>query len=127
MARPKKAAEIHDITGSYTRNPQRRPQNSAKPKGELGNLPKTLPETWRKCWDELVSLVCPGVLGDSDSVWLERAARLLAKSRTDPDNFTGANEAALITYLGKMGMNPSDRQKITVSKPDGESPADAYF
>lgn len=127
MARPKTPAQLHEINGSYVKNPQRR-QKEPSPKAGIGPAPKNASSDWRECWDEIVNHVCPGVLGDSDRIWLERAARLLASSRVEDGKFSGADEKALQTYLSKLGMNPADRSKINVNNPDAEpDPADKYF
>lgn len=125
MARPRKPTILKEITGSYIRNPERRNRNEPRPEKGIGPAPRKPSANWRKCWDEIVSCVCPGVLGDSDRLWLERAAKLLAASRRA--DFTNAQERALQTYLSRMGMNPSDRTRIEVEEPRGKDPADEYF
>ena len=126
MSRPSKPAQLHEISGGYIKHPERRNKNAPQPEKGIGPARDDLMDDERQCWDEIVSCICPGVLGNSDRIWVERAARLLARSRRD-DKFTGSNETALQTYLSRLGMNPSDRTKITPRKPEEDDPADKYF
>ena len=128
MARPNLPAQLHEIKGDYNKNPQRRPQNTPKPKSGIGPAPEITPNDWKECWDEIVNHVCLGVLGDSDRIWLERAAKLLAQSRTPEAKWTGAEEKSLQVYLSRFGMNPADRSKISIGQPgDEDDPAAKYF
>lgn len=128
MARPNLPTQLHEISGNYKKNPQRRPQNIIQPKAGVGPAPENPSQDWRECWDEIVGQVCLGVLGDSDRIWLERAAKLLAQSRTPGEKWTGAEEKSLQTYLSRFGMNPADRSKITIGQPeDSDDPAARYF
>lgn len=127
MARNAKPTAIHELNGSYRKDPQRRRTDEPQPKAGVGPSPETVSSDWRECWDELVDCCCPGVLGDSDRIWLERAAKLLAKSRDEGAKWTQAEESSLQTYLARMGMSPSDRAKITAKPNDKKDPAEKYF
>lgn len=126
MGRPRTPSNILDITGAYRKNPQRRHTGEPAPPNGIGSAPDSLPTDSKACWDELASNACPGTLGNSDRLWLERAACLLAKSRNKPDEFTSSNETALQAYLCKLGMNPADRSRLRVS-PNKPDPDDEYF
>ncbi len=118
MARNPTPTALHEVRGSYDKNPQRRRKGEPEPKAGIGSAPGHLDEYEQQAWDELVSMALPNVLGDADRWLVERAVRLMAKSRRDPDNFTGTNDGHLISCLSRMGMTPSDRAKLAVS---GES------
>lgn len=128
MARPNHPTALHEIKGSYTKNPQRRKRGEPRPKGGIGPAPDWMPEAERKIWDELVGIVPPGVLGDSDRWAVERAVRLMYLARYEPDEFSGNREGHLLSYLSRMGLTPSDRSKITVTGTDDkENPAEKFF
>lgn len=128
MARPRHPTALHDIKGSYTKDPQRRNRGEPRPKAGIGPAPEWMPESERKIWDELVGIVPPGVLGDSDRWAVERAVHLMYVARYNPDKFSGNREGHLLAYLSRMGMTPSDRSKITVSGTDDkENPAAKFF
>ena len=97
MARTKTPSNIHEITGAYKKNPQRRNNKEPAPKKGIGKAPHSQHVDWRKCWDEIVNIICPGVLGDSDRIWLERAAKLLAESRIGEPIWTPKKETLLQT------------------------------
>jgi len=88
----------------------------------IGPPPAHLSEVEAVIWDELVSIIPEGVLGSSDRIALERASCLLNRCRTEQDSWRSANEKDLVWYLGRFGMTPSDRSKISVPKPKGADP-----
>jgi phage terminase small subunit len=119
MARNPIPTAVHELRGSFDKNPQRRRNGEPQPKGGIGPAPEHMDEFEQAVWDELVDLAVPNVLGDADRILLERCSKLLAKSRRDPDHFNGTNEGHLMSYLSRMGMTPSDRAKLSVGKKDG--------
>lgn len=120
MARNPTPSKVHELRGSFDKNPQRRRNGEPVPKSGVGPAPHHLDEYEQQAWDELVGMSIPGVLGDADRWLVERAVRLMAKSRRDPDNFTGTNDGHLISCLSRMGMTPSDRAKISTPKADDD-------
>lgn len=114
MARTPEPSALHEIKGSYDKNPQRRRKGEPKPKAGIGPAPAHLDEYEREAWDELVGMAMPGVLGDSDRWIAERCVRLMAESRRDPDNFSGAKNGHLIACLSRLGMTPADRTRLSV-------------
>ena len=70
---------------------------------------------------EIVGYAHPGVLCKADSLIVELAANILALLRED---WTG-NRALLIRFesvLGKLGMSPADRSKVSVFKTKSANP-----
>ena len=124
MARPNKPTALKEVTAAYTKHPERRNQTEPKPEKGIGPASDGATD-WKECWDEIVSSIPPGVLGNTDRVWLERTARLLAKSRTE--GLTSGDEKSLQTYMSRLGMNPADRAKITAQPDKPNDKADAYF
>jgi hypothetical protein len=93
-------------------------QEEPTPAAPIGEAPKWMKAAEKRCWEHIVSTCPPGVLGDSDSVYLEVAAELLAlKRRVGIENMDAAKLNRLETMLGKLGMNPADRSKIKISTP----------
>lgn len=128
MGRPSQPTALHEVRGSYTKNPQRRNRGEPIPKAGIGPAPKWMSEAESEIWDELTGIVPPGVLGDSDRWAVERAVKLMYLSRYDEDKFTSGREGHLIAYLSRMGLTPSDRTKITASGADDEeNPAAKFF
>ena len=127
MSKAPTPIKLHELNGSYIKNPQRRVTNAVRPKRGIGPCPETVSTDWKICWDEIINLICPGVLGDSDRIWMERAAKLLAESRNPESKWTSQKENDLRQYLNKMGLNPSDRARLTVPEEGKDDPADKYF
>lgn len=125
MGRKRQPTAVHELKGTYKHDPQRRPGGEPTPKRGIGEAPEHLNEVERGCWDELVNIICPGVLGDSDRWAVERIVTLMASARTDPEKFSAAAENALYRYLSALGMTPSDRGKITVPDQGKKNPFSA--
>ena len=79
MARPKTPTSILDAKGAYSKNPSRKRSNEPKPRLGIGSAPSPTNEsvTFVSVWDEVVGMVCPGVLGNSDRIALEALCHLL--------------------------------------------------
>lgn len=122
MARPKTPSNVLALKGAYKKDPQRKPDptTEAAPKGDVGSPPEYLESDVKAVWHEIVSLACPGVLGDSDRLTLELAATLMAEFRRGgrDDNgrplFTDSRLSRLQAALGSLGMTPADRTKVKV-------------
>lgn len=121
MARTPQPTAIHELKGSFDKNPQRRRKGEPKPKSGIGPAPSHLGEYEQRVWDELVGIALPGVLGDVDRWAVEMAVRLMAEMRASPETFTAGKYGHLISCLSRMGMTPSDRTKLAVQgKSDDE-------
>ena len=81
---------------------------------------KLLTEAGR--WREIVGFAHPGVLCRADRLIVELAAQILVSLRTEQ----WRNSAALLirfeSVLGKLGMSPADRSKVSVFKTNGANP-----
>jgi hypothetical protein len=49
---------------------------------------------------------------------MEVLSDLLAEYRGDTTKFPSAKMASMVSILARLGMSPSDRNKLGVSKPD---------
>jgi hypothetical protein len=127
--RPRKPSNVLELKGAFEKNPARgrARENEPVPTGEIGAPPSHLPTDVATCWEEIVGLTHHGVLCKADRLIVEHAARMLARLRlmewrTDP--------AILIRFevcLGKLGMTPADRSKVSVMKPDEKENPYAEF
>ena len=127
MSRPFKPTAIMEATGAFKRHPERRRTGEPVPRKGVGAAPERLSSDFAEVWDELVDNICPGVLGNSDRIHLELTATLLCQYRADPVNFSAAQYRNLMTMLARLGMNPSDRTRLSVMPETEEDPFDKYF
>ena len=101
MPQPRKSADLHAISGSYTRNPKRR-RRDVKATGAVG--------PWRErssdpceVWNELVAGAPQGILTAADRQALEYAVRLVVDMRRDPTAFPASKGTLLVNLLGSSG------------------------
>ena len=127
MTRPRKPSKLHEISGYYKAHPERKRTGEPTPREGIGKPPKTFSTDFGTVWDELVDCVCPGVLGNSDRIHLEMTANLLCEFRADPTAMTGAKISLLTQCLGRLGMNPVDRTRLTIQPQTEKLPEDEYF
>ncbi len=112
MARNRTPSQILQIRGAYKKNPQR--QRSTEP--EAATFKKTAPvhlsSEQKKAWRELVKLIAPGVLQQSDRLILEQTAVLVAEWRNDTAGFKTSRYAVLQSCFSRLGMTPADRSRV---------------
>lgn len=116
MARPRTPTNVLDARGSFRKHPERA-RIEPEASGPLSAPPDHLPEPVLQCWQEIASAAPVGVITDSDRLALEIAANLLAQFRTDPIEFTAARLVRLEVLLGKFGMTPADRSRVSAGTP----------
>lgn len=121
MARNPTPTALHEMRGSFEKNPQRKRSGEPQVKAGIGPYPSERPTDPAACWDLIVDGACPGVLGDADRVSMQIAADLLAKHNSGDIQMGERNQ--LISLLSRMGMTPSDRAKLAVP---GESDDDGW-
>lgn len=117
MAKPRTPSNVLALKGAFAKNPSRGRDRADEPEpvGEIGDAPKHLTSEERACWVELV-LLCPvGVLCVNDRPFMEYAARVFASVRAPGplDLKAGVRFEAII---GRLGMSPADRSKVSVIK-----------
>lgn len=127
MSRTRQPTALHVVKGTYRKNPQRKPKDEPQPAGPIGEPPAALSDDARECWNDIVSEVCAGVLGSSDSVAVEIAAMLLAEMRRDMAAMPAARLRLLESLLAKFGMTPADRSKVTARSGDDSGPGSKYL
>ena len=118
MARPRTPSNVLQMRGAFDKNPKRGREREGEPEanGEIGEPPESLSEDAKKCWFEIEGLLAPGVLCRSDRLALEMAASLLVQMREMKWVAPAALIARYEAQIGKFGMTPSDRSKVSVPK-----------
>src|SRR4051812_32567298 len=112
MARPRKPTQLHVISGSAQKHPDRMREREAEPVPEGNDLrdlpaPDHLDETHAKLWEELRHHLHARTSGEQDSVAFEALVRLVAVMRLG--RAVAADFARLQAYLGEFGMTPASR------------------
>lgn len=114
MARPRKPTNVLELSGAFKHDPQRRRGNEPCPTGEIGDPPKSLKrKVLKDIWFEMIAIAPPGVLKNSDRVHLEIICHLLGDLRKSPADFPVTKLTRLEAMIGKLGLNPSDRSKVS--------------
>lgn len=124
MSRPRKPTNVLELTGSLNKNPSRREARTDEPRNldELGKSPERLTAQQKEAWNEIANNCPHGVLTKADRHALEMTAVLLAEFWANGIQMQGTHLSLLNTLLAKMGMNPSDRSRVTVREPKNENP-----
>lgn len=116
MPRHKQPEEVARLKGATRTHPDRYRNRPAKNEHELGRAPAYLRKDAKRAWNELVKWSLPGVLTAAERPTLELFANLLADFRDAPSEFPAQKMAAMLSCIGRLGMTPSDRQKIVMAK-----------
>lgn len=122
-----KPTALHEAAGSYVKNPQRRKRSEPQPRAGIGPAKPDPSFDFAAVWDEMVDGICPGVLGNSDRIWLEITTRLLCEYRRCPEEMSSAKINQLQKGLSHLGMSPVDRTRITAQEQEKVSKEDGYF
>ncbi len=117
MPKPRTPTKLLELRGSFAKNPQRARPNEPEAAGEFPkDPPKHLSREVKKCWRELVRLVPAGVLQSSDQAAMEQFANVLYLCRErewrDP-----ALMIRLEACLGRFGLTPADRSRVSAPPP----------
>jgi hypothetical protein len=122
MPRPRKPTAILERTGAFLRHPERKRAraNEPAPSGPLGDPPARLSDVEAAAWQELADQLPSGVAKRSDRAMFELISRLTA--RQWQGNLTLNGMRILASLLGKFGVGPSERSKVTAT-PDEDSDA----
>jgi phage terminase small subunit len=119
MARPRKPTQLHVISGSAQKHPDRMREREAEPVIEGDDLrdreaPEHLDRMHADLWNELRGQLYARVASDQDATAFEALVRLVMVMRTGQ---AGAPEyARLQAYLGEFGMTPASRSKVAQGK-----------
>ena len=128
LARPRIPTTILELRGSFKAHPERlrgRALEPQPPQG-VGPAPAHLSARERACYEEIVALCAPGVLGSSDALVVEHAARVLGQLRHDRTYNNVKLMLRLEAVLGRLGLTPADRSKVNVLIKPPETPNRFY-
>lgn len=134
MGRTPKPTALHEASGAFDHDPQRKAARAGEPipTGPLGEPYETLTDLEKSIWHELANNAAPGVLTIADRILVELTCRLLARDR-DPilrvkNPLKASERQQIISCLAQMGMTPAQRSKLSVKNPRGtDAPADDTF
>lgn len=116
MARPRKPTSVIEATGGFKKNPSRKREDPITI-GPIGDAPDYFTKEEKTAWVEIVNNAPLGVLAAADRMVVESVSRLVAEMRCSKmEDFTGAKMALIISGLGRLGMTPADRSKVSAPK-----------
>lgn len=116
MGSPRKPTALKKLQGTDKQHPERLNENEPVPVRGIGPNHSSLTEYEAAIWDEVVGISYAGVLGEADRIALEMMCRLIAEMRLNFEEMTAAKITQLSQLLGRFGMTPSDRTKISIPK-----------
>jgi hypothetical protein len=114
MARPRKPTALHALTGSLEHDPGRFAGRANEPVDDraLGPPPDRMEAAERVCWGEIERLA--PWLSFADRLAVEVTAGLLARWRQcGVALMPPAMLTRLESMLGRLGLTPSDRSKVS--------------
>jgi len=119
MPRPRTPTNVLDLKGAFKHNPDRGRARADEPVpvGELVDPPAEMPQEVVARWREIVRLAHKGVLCEVDALIVEQTAYLLHLLRTEKWNVPAPIMGRYEACLGKLGMTPADRSKVSAMKP----------
>ena len=107
--------EVAKLKGAVKKDPQRYKNKPVKSKYGLGEPPKHMTKEAKLIWHEIAKITPAGVLTASERMLFEIVCDLMAEYRApDSSGFSPAKLTILERMLGKLGMNPIDRQRLGV-------------
>jgi len=124
MARPRKPTNVLRLSGAFDKDPQRGVARANEPQNLecVGEPPERLNDQQLKAWNEIIENSPYGVLTKGDRHTLELTSVLLTEFWVLGANMKGTHMSMLNTLLAKMGMNPSDRSRVTAQNSGKENP-----
>jgi hypothetical protein len=114
MGRNRTDPAILDARGTFKKNPDRK-REAIKVKDPIerpGCI--QMSEEVQMAWQEIVSQAPLGVLTRADGMFVWLLARMICETVTDYKNTNGAKLALINKMLGQIGMNPTDRLRLSV-------------
>lgn len=116
MARPRKPTQLHVISGSAQKHPDRMREREAEPEVSDFDIreyeaPEHLDKMHRDLWNEVRGYLHARVSAEPDLIAFEALVRLVMVMRTG--QAVAADYARLQAYLGEFGMTPASRSKVS--------------
>ena len=123
MGRPRTATKILEMKGAFKVNPERK--RPAEPE-VTAPFPMDAPNDYDgyqlEAWNEIVGCVPDGVLTGADLPSVKMVVLLYAEFLEKGVKMPSVNMNRLATDMGKLGLNPADRAKLSVEKPKPKDP-----
>ena len=117
----KKPTAVLEMSGAFTKNPQRRRTGEPDSGRGIGPAPGYLTAGQSAIWDEVVCELAPGLLKSSDRQVFAWLVTLIAEFRADPEGFGGRKWTAMLGMARRFGMSPVDRTRIMLpAETDGK-------
>lgn len=126
MPRHTQPREVAEAKGATRHDPQRYRNKPPKAAFELGQAPPHLSDQAKAVWFEVAGYAAAGVLTCADRIAMELLCELLADFREAPREFPAARIGHLIGCLGRLGMTPADRQKLSAPEPEKVNAFDSF-
>ena len=129
MSRPRKPTEQLRASGAAQNHPERLKAREGEPivSEPLGSPPPHLNPLELDVWREIEAMIPARVATAADALALECLVKLTIQIRTE-EKPTASLFAQALTYMGRFGLTPSDRAKMTVpEKGDEEDPWQSMF
>lgn len=117
--RPRKPTELHIISGSAAKHPDRMRGRESEPAAEGGDLrdarpPRHIKGPLAKIWKEMQGHLHARVASAPDAIAFEVLVRLIDQMRHG--EMGAADYSRLQSMLGEFGMTPASRSKVTQGK-----------
>lgn len=117
--RPRKPTELHVISGSASKHPDRMRERQNEPEADGEDLrdataPDHLDDGLAAIWKEVTGNLHARVAASADLIALEALVRLVGVMRSG--EAVAADYARLQAYLGEFGMTPASRSKVSQGK-----------
>lgn len=91
-------------------------------KEPIGSPPDRLAPDEVLAWQEVCRCAPVGVLTEADRLHVEQLCVLLAESWRQKGDFPAGQRSLLTKLLGQLGMNPSERARLSIEKPQSANP-----
>lgn len=127
--RPRKPSNVLELNGAFKKDPARGRARADEPvvTTDIGEPPKHLRPEVVECWNEIVAQAPARVLTGSDRLIVEYTAEILYLLRYEGFSANTALLNRFETALGKLGMTPSDRSKVSATKSNEQKNPYAEF
>jgi len=116
MPARKKSLTLLKLSGGLKAHPGRyadRTDLASCPNG-IGDPPSHISIARKNIWAELIAQLPEGHLQSADRFLLEIVTGLMAKQRNRRTLITKGETSLLMNALGKLGLNPIDRQRVII-------------
>jgi phage terminase small subunit len=115
MSRPRTATNILEAKGAFKKDPARKRIEPKCLDPFPARAPSHLNPLQVKHWHRVRKMIPAGVLQGSDVLAVELAAVLWAEFVVSPAEMNNGRIGQMQTALGKLGLSPSDRAKLSAS------------